>query len=94
MGPSTASQPSQSLELEAVDAAAEGVEVVGPLGVLGRAFRPQAKRDSSAWAAVTDSGALRLFFAWEMMVTLVCLLTGSVAVAAYLGAGLPAAAFP
>mmetsp|Transcript_3940 Transcript_3940/g.16400 ORF Transcript_3940/g.16400 Transcript_3940/m.16400 type:complete len:640 (-) Transcript_3940:286-2205(-) len=88
-----ASQPSRSVELEPFGST-EDVSVLGPLGVLGRAVRSPAREASKAWAAVTESGALRVFFAWEVTVMLVCFLTGSVAVAAYLGAQLPAASFP
>ena len=88
-----ASQPSRSVELEPFGST-EDVSVLGPLGVLGRAVRSPAREAPKAWAAVTESGALRVFFAWEVTVMLVCFLTGSVAVAAYLGAQLPAASFP
>ncbi|KAA0159522.1 hypothetical protein FNF31_04761 [Cafeteria roenbergensis] len=91
--PEMASQPSRSVELEPFGST-EDVSVLGPLGVLGRAVRSPAREASKAWAAVTESGALRVFFAWEVTVMLVCFLTGSVAVAAYLGAQLPAASFP
>ena len=87
-----ACQPSRSIELEA-EAAPDGLKVFGPLGVLG-AIRSQANGASKAWVAVAESVSLRVFFAWEVMVMLACFLTGSVAVAVYLGAQLPAAAFP